>query len=158
MQQADPVDSILGLTHPKRVFISSLNLWKRRGSAMSQAMKSTWVERLVLLTKDAFFWFERGFEGMDGLGPQHWACRVAAHTIDAAERDARGTIIECRGALQQRAEVSTGDHAHLVRAGRSSGGDGRWRDHGMARDARTHNQVVLSIGRLSIVLVCDGVG
>ena len=71
MQQADPVDSILGLTHPKRVFISSLNLWKRRGSAMSQAMKSTWVERLVLLTKDAFFWFERGFEGMDGLGPQH---------------------------------------------------------------------------------------
>ena len=51
--------AIQGLTHPNRFLVACNHLWKRRG-ALTSAIKTNWVERLVLLTDSALFWFETG--------------------------------------------------------------------------------------------------
>lgn len=75
--EAEGRQNILGLTHPRRVFIGANNLWKKRSaSALTAAVKSTWVERLFILNETALFWYEKGPRRADpttydGLGPQH---------------------------------------------------------------------------------------
>ena len=51
--------AIQGLTHPNRWLVAANHLWKRRG-ALTANFKTNWVERLVVLTDTALFWFETG--------------------------------------------------------------------------------------------------
>lgn len=51
---------IQGLTHPSNVMQAVAPLWKRRAGTLSAAVKTSWVERLFVLTDTALFWYELG--------------------------------------------------------------------------------------------------
>ena len=55
----EDAEAVQGLTHPNRWLFACNHLWKRRG-ALTAAVKTNWVERLVVLTETSLFWFDTG--------------------------------------------------------------------------------------------------